>query len=393
MSEGAIQEKNTELRNLQRRTDTIIQQVKQAATSIKDTSDIVLNKSESITQGTMQQAATYEELSSTIQSISDSAKLTNEIAQKTTTSAENAYSSMEMTIESMNAISNQFEQINESLHIITEIANQTNLLALNAAIEAARAGEHGRGFAVVAEEVRKLAERSAEAANDINQLLKNSSSKVKEGVKNSHGAGNLIKEMMEGIQSSAQEIMKISEATQEQSAAMEENAAITEASSASCKDLVESAQEMTDLSQLLTKLVDNSKTFIDWNSNLSIGVNQFDNQHKKLILLINNLYTAMKEGKTRDVLSDCLNALIDYTASHFKAEEEMFAAKGYPLEEEHRSLHKKLVGQVLAFKDDFDKGKADVGFDLLKFLKDWLMNHILIEDKKHGEFFNSIGVY
>lgn len=63
------------------------------------------------------------------------------------------------------------QEISSTMEIITNIAGQTNLLALNAAIEAARTGESGRGFQVVAQEVRKLADQSAQASVQTSSLI------------------------------------------------------------------------------------------------------------------------------------------------------------------------------------------------------------------------------
>lgn len=72
------------------------------------------------------------------------------------------------TIKEVNARSSSISSLIELIHTITE---QTKLLALNAAIEAARAGEAGKGFSIVAVEVRKLANQSAEAAIEITDMI------------------------------------------------------------------------------------------------------------------------------------------------------------------------------------------------------------------------------
>lgn len=130
---------------------------------------------------------------------------------------------------------------------------------------------------------------------------------------------------------------------------------------------------------------------IQWSNLLSVGVTQFDNEHKKLVDILNNLHDAMKEGKGADVIGKTLDSLISYTATHFASEEKLMTQHAYPNLTKHKGEHAALVKQALEIQKDFKAGKA-LPQNLLQFLKDWLMKHIAGDDKQYGPFLNSKGV-
>lgn len=132
--------------------------------------------------------------------------------------------------------------------------------------------------------------------------------------------------------------------------------------------------------------------YITWDEQYSVGVKEIDNQHKKLVELVNNLHEAMKQGKGRDIMSKVLASLIDYTASHFATEEKYMTQFNYPHFASHKLEHQNLVKQVLDFQKDYESGKLAITLDIMKFLKDWLVNHIQGTDKKFGPFFNENGL-
>ena len=130
---------------------------------------------------------------------------------------------------------------------------------------------------------------------------------------------------------------------------------------------------------------------IQWASVMSVGITQFDNEHKKLVDMVNNLYDAIKVGKANAVIGKILDDLIAYTGTHFSAEERLMQQYGYPGTAKHKAEHAALVKQVLDIQKNFKEGKA-LPQNLLQFLKDWLMKHILGEDKQYTSFFIGKGV-
>jgi hemerythrin len=129
-----------------------------------------------------------------------------------------------------------------------------------------------------------------------------------------------------------------------------------------------------------------------WSPALSVKIQQFDDQHIKLVNMVNELHDAMKEGKGSEVLGRILNGLISYTSSHFTDEEQLMALHAYHETAAHKVEHEKLVRQVLELQSNFMAGKAILTLDVMMFLKEWLMKHIQGDDKRYGVYLNSKGV-
>lgn len=131
---------------------------------------------------------------------------------------------------------------------------------------------------------------------------------------------------------------------------------------------------------------------LSWNDAYSVNIREIDDQHKKLIDMINKLHDAMKVGKGAEVLGDILKSLIDYTGSHFATEEKYMKMHNYPGYEQHKKEHNMLVMQVLDVQKNFKDGKVPLSQSIMSFLKDWLVKHIQGDDQKYGPFLNSKGI-
>ncbi|MBF0431040.1 MAG: hemerythrin family protein [Fibrobacteria bacterium] len=132
-------------------------------------------------------------------------------------------------------------------------------------------------------------------------------------------------------------------------------------------------------------------SLISWNTNLSVQIVSIDEQHKELMRIMNELNDAMGQGKANDVLGNLLDELILYTVFHFSKEEGLFDKYGYPEAVAHKELHKLLVEKVKRFQKEFLEGASDLSEDLMMFLKEWLLNHIVGNDKKYTPFLKAKG--
>jgi len=120
----------------------------------------------------------------------------------------------------------------------------------------------------------------------------------------------------------------------------------------------------------------------EWNDTYILGIESIDEDHKGLLNLINQLFEAMSHGKAKEVLSEIFSKLLVYTKIHFKREEDYFAATNYPAYQDHIMQHELFISKINEMIKQFESGSNKLSVDLITFLTDWLINHILISDKK-----------
>lgn len=132
---------------------------------------------------------------------------------------------------------------------------------------------------------------------------------------------------------------------------------------------------------------------IQWSADLSVGIESIDEQHKKLVNMINALNDAMLTGSSNEILGKIFTGLTAYTQKHFAYEERMFAEYGYADSAKHKRQHSELIAQVVELKQNFiENPQETITADLMLFLKRWITNHIMKTDKAYTEFLLSKGV-
>ena len=131
---------------------------------------------------------------------------------------------------------------------------------------------------------------------------------------------------------------------------------------------------------------------IKWQASFNLGIASIDQQHRRLVAMINTLDEGLKGRYNDPVMRKIFIELGDYTASHFDYEEALFAEHGYVDAKEHKQEHQALLEQVIDYQIRVQKGDINVGPELLDFLKRWLTGHILGSDRKYAQFLTECDV-
>ncbi|PWV60640.1 bacteriohemerythrin [Plasticicumulans acidivorans] len=132
--------------------------------------------------------------------------------------------------------------------------------------------------------------------------------------------------------------------------------------------------------------------YIEWTDDLSVGIQEIDEQHKYLVQLVNELNAQLlTQGNQRDIIEEALDRLMRYTETHFVVEESLMRILGYPDYEPHKQHHEDLLRMAHDFREQLRHDGKISRIELMEFLHKWLTHHILKEDTQYSEHFLSRG--
>ena len=133
-------------------------------------------------------------------------------------------------------------------------------------------------------------------------------------------------------------------------------------------------------------------SLITWQDSFSVGIHSIDDQHKKLVGMINNLYSEFYKGITDDFLKELIVELEKYTVYHFSYEEKFMKLYNYKDSKEHQEEHKKFVEEIKNYKETVSQKNKTAVIDFATFLKNWLLKHIMGTDKRYSKLFQEKGM-
>ena len=127
---------------------------------------------------------------------------------------------------------------------------------------------------------------------------------------------------------------------------------------------------------------------VSWSNSYSVGVSTIDDQHQELVRCTNALFFACLEGKEAagDSFKESIHMAVDYIKQHFKYEENLLQKINYPALAEHKAQHEIFVKEVLSEVAKYESGNRFAPNTFVRFLKEWILNHIAIYDKKYGQY-------
>ena len=175
--------------------EEIMSTVEEVSAAVENVTDGTVKQSDSI----LSLLSKMEDLSKTVQEMGSNIKLLHEDMRRIAGYARDgneSLSAMSAVITKVNDSSGKMKSI---LEIINQISDKTNLLSLNAAIEAARAGDAGRGFAVVADEISKLADQTSVSLKEIDSLIKMNSDQIADSLATVHRTVDTTSSIINGV--------------------------------------------------------------------------------------------------------------------------------------------------------------------------------------------------
>jgi hemerythrin-like metal-binding protein len=131
---------------------------------------------------------------------------------------------------------------------------------------------------------------------------------------------------------------------------------------------------------------------VEWAHYYSVGVQEMDNDHKKLITMINTLFAAIQKGESKITITALADEMLQFTKEHFSKEETYMLQANYPGLLNQKEQHAIFLKKVNELSDKINQDKFNTSVEMLNFLNNWLIIHVCGEDQSYSSYFSHNGI-
>ena len=128
------------------------------------------------------------------------------------------------------------------------------------------------------------------------------------------------------------------------------------------------------------------KPLLEWNDDYSVNVDKLDDDHKKLFQLTNDFYVGIKKKAPISEINRLIKDLKSYTFYHFRTEEELMDKNNFPDVAAHKKEHDSFIEKIVNIEQRIQSRSLVGSNEIVLFLKNWLINHILLKDHKYRSY-------
>lgn len=132
--------------------------------------------------------------------------------------------------------------------------------------------------------------------------------------------------------------------------------------------------------------------YLKWKAKLSLGLTQIDEQHHSLVDILNKLHHALMDEHNQELTEKIISDLNHFVKTHFETEERLFRELDYPDATQHMEEHDFFRKQLAEFEKSCKEGDITLLYPMMNMIKEWMVKHILVIDRKYAPFCKKNGI-